>query len=122
MSSIAQLVFPPLPQPSLGRWPANIQAAHRTIKKVHNQALYVLQSDSFLDPTWVSFHIEALASTALPILEALLPSSASHEDEPLPQEWLVGVARLIGQAVQDLQDVAQVVNMCEWQEVSIPGS
>lgn len=123
MSSTTLLAFPPLPQHSLGRWPADIDAAHRTLKKMYDQALYVLRSDDgFPNPTRVSFHIDALTSTALPILEALVPcSSASHDgNEYLPQDWVVSVAELIGKAVRDLQDMAHVVDTLEQQELSFP--
>ncbi|KAI6013033.1 hypothetical protein EDC04DRAFT_2609426 [Pisolithus marmoratus] len=98
---------------------ADIHAAHETLKKMYNQGLFALHSDGFPDPTWVSFHINTLTSTALPILEALI-TSASHEDGYLPHEWVVGVARLIGQTVQDLQDMAQqaargISHMTLWQ-------
>jgi len=79
--------------------------------KTYDQALYyVLRFNGFPDPTWVSFHIDALTSTALPVLEALIPSSASHENECLLHEWVVAVVTLIEQAVRNLQDMSHVVN------------
>ena len=110
MTSTIQSLFPPLPQHNLGGWPADIHAAHEVIRKAYDHATCVLQSDGFPDPTQVAFHINALSSNALPILEALIPSSASDEDEHLPLEWIVGVAELLGQAVQDLQAMAHIVN------------
>ncbi|KAI6039377.1 hypothetical protein EDC04DRAFT_2895313 [Pisolithus marmoratus] len=117
--STSQLAFPPLPQHNCGRWQADILAAHETLKKMYNQALFVLHFDGFLDPTQVSFHIDTLTSTVLPILEALIPG-ANHEDGHLPHEWVVGVARLTGQTVQDLWDMAQVINAFKQQEVCTP--
>lgn len=104
------VIFPPLPQHNNG-WPADICAAHEIIKRTYEQALDVLRSDGLPDPIRVSFHVDALTSTALPILEALIPGGAIHEDESLPHEWLMNAARLIGQAVRDLRDMAHVVNM-----------
>ncbi|KIM59842.1 hypothetical protein SCLCIDRAFT_9868 [Scleroderma citrinum Foug A] len=105
---------------STAQWPAEVHEAYEVIKKTYDQAVCVLRSDSSSDPTRVTFHIDALSSTALPILEALIPSSISYEDECLPIEWIVGVARLLGQAVQDLQAMAHVANTLEQQGVSIP--
>lgn len=108
MTSTGPMAFPPLPQHSLG-WSADIHTAHEIVKKTYDEALRVLRSDGFPDPIRVSFHIDALTSTALPILEAL-PSGAGHEDECLPDEWVVGVAGLIEQAVQNLREMEHVVS------------
>ena len=110
MTSTAQRVFPLLPRHYHGGWPADVHNAYEVIKRTYDQAVCVLQSDSSSDPTRVAFHVDALSSTALPILEALIPSSASHEDECLPVEWIMGVGRLLGQVVQDLQALAHVAN------------
>jgi len=107
---MATTLFPPLPRHRNG-WPADICAAHEIMKRTYEQALDVLRSDGLPDPIRVSFHVDALTSTALPILEALIPIGTIHEDESLPHEWLMDAARLFGQAVRDLQDMAHVVNM-----------
>jgi len=110
MTPTAQRVFPLLPWHNLGRWPADIHAAHEIVRKTYDHAACVLRSDGFPDPTRVAFHIDALSSKALPLLEALIPSGASHEDKCLPLEWIVGVAELLGQVIQDLQAMGHIVN------------
>ena len=110
MATAQPMMFPPLPQHN-NRWSADICATHEIIKRTYEQALDVLRSDGLPDPIRISFHVDALTSTALPILEALIPGGAIHEDESVPHEWLMDAARLIGQAVRDLWDMVHVVNM-----------
>ena len=101
--------FPPLPERDLGPWPPDIQAGYAIVERIYNHASQVLRSDGFPEPTRIAFHVDALESTALPILKALVPDVSAPEEECLPQEWVVGAAQQVEMAVQDLQDMVEAV-------------
>jgi hypothetical protein len=90
-------------------WSANIHAAHRVICNLYRHASAVLHLED-ADPAQVSFHINAVTSDALPILQAMedeppsLFSDASSESSRLPCEWLSAAAQQLGNLVVALRD------------------
>jgi len=100
--------LPPLPERA-GRWSAEIQAAYETVQRTYDYAIRVLRADG-ADPTRIAFHMDALSTTALPILEALVPDLDDDNSASLPVEWLVDVAAILGCTVSNLELLGKTVN------------
>jgi len=105
------LSLPPLPERLgiAGNWSAEIQTAYEIVQRTYNYALRVLRADG-ADPTRIAFHIDALSTTALPILEALIPDLDGDDSTSLPAEWLVNVATILGCMVSNLECLGKTVN------------
>jgi len=99
--------------PETKNWSAEIQAAYKNIQHTYDHAIQVLRVDG-ADPVHIAFHVDAISSNALLILEALIPDGATvnldDNLESLPVKWLDDVAAMLGCAVSDLEQLGTTVN------------
>ncbi|KAG2351552.1 hypothetical protein BDR07DRAFT_1501032 [Suillus spraguei] len=99
--------------PETRNWLAEIQAAYENIQHTYNNAIQVLRADS-ADPIHIAFHVDAISSNALPILEVLIPDNGIDSDldtlESLPVKWLAEVATILGCVVSCLEHLVATVN------------
>lgn len=65
--------FSLLPESDRGPWAPDIQVGYAIVEWIYNEATQGLRSDEFPESTRIAFHINALSSTALPILKAFVP-------------------------------------------------
>ncbi|KAG1886264.1 hypothetical protein F4604DRAFT_1917997 [Suillus subluteus] len=108
--------------PETKNWSAEIQIAYENVQHMYNHAIQVLQADE-ADPTHIAFHVDAISSNALPILEALVPDSDINSDdmlESLPVKWLADVATILGCVVSRLEHPGTTVNEGEEHNIDIP--
>jgi hypothetical protein len=104
--------LPALPGPwPIPGWSANIQSAYQQLTSIFEHASSVLcHSDS--DPLRIAFHINAIASDALPTLCAMEADSQSgpNADEPkLPQDWFSDIAYAFGTLTIALKQMKEQV-------------
>lgn len=105
---LVPLSLPLLPETK--NWSAEIQAAYESVRRTYNHAIRVLRADG-ADPTRIAFHVDAILSNAIPILQALVPDIDSDDNlESLPVEWLANVATQLGRAVTNLEHLGTTVN------------
>ena len=99
--------FPQLPEhpdPSQG-WLANVYKAHEVMSNVYRRAFRVLCQDES-DPLQILFHIDAVSSGAVPLLEALENSKAELGFQ-FSVQWLLDSAELFGKLVLHLREAAE---------------
>ena len=98
--------LPDRPSPHTA-WSANIHAGYRVLANLYQNAAALLRSED-VDPLQVSFHINAIASDAVPLLSAMemdTKCSTSLDDSQLPSEWLHHSAKVYGSLVHSLQHI-----------------
>ena len=93
--------FPPLPEPTSGQWSPNVRDAHETLAAIYEHAVRVFsQEDS--DPTRIAYHIDALSSHGLSLLQALEAESDLNDDQYVPDDWLRDTGLLLGELVGNM--------------------
>ncbi|KAG1848048.1 hypothetical protein DFJ58DRAFT_796677, partial [Suillus subalutaceus] len=109
--------------PETKNWSAEIQAAYENIQHTYDHAIRVLRADG-AEPTRIAFHVDAISSNALPILEALTPDADNTDSdemsESLPVKWLADVAMVLGCVVSGLEHLGTTANEEEEHRVDIP--
>lgn len=103
--------------PETKNWSAEIQAAYENIQHTYDHAIRVLRAEG-ADPTRIAFHVDAISSNALPILEALTPNASNTDSdsesdemsESLPVKWLADVAMVLGCVVSGLEHLGTTAN------------
>jgi len=94
--------FPPLPPSPTGQgWPSKYIEAHKIVSNIFDHAIQVLNQDKS-DTSCIAFHMNAITSDALPLVEAFETEGASMSD-CLPVEWIHTCARILGWTVLALQ-------------------
>lgn len=96
--------LPGHPNPSQG-WPANVYKAHEVMSDVYRRAFRILRQDES-DPLQLLFHIDAVSSDAIPLLEALENSEAELGFR-FSMPWLLDSAELCGKLVLYLREAAK---------------
>jgi hypothetical protein len=72
-------------------WPANFLVAYDTLSDIYRHAYRILNQED-ADPLQLTFHLEAIAADAIPLLEAFEVDSRGFE----VQDWLYDVVTLLG--------------------------
>src|ERR1700710_548391 len=72
-------------------WPANFLIAYDTLSDIYRHAYRILNQED-ADPLQLTFHLEAIAADAIPLLEAFEVDPRGLE----VQDWLSGAATLLG--------------------------
>jgi hypothetical protein len=108
MESKLPYSFPLLPDLPFGheRWSPNVLEGHRTLTGIYLLA-YELTNQEDVDQLRVAFHVDTLTTDAIRILIALGDSEASDET-PLPEAWILDAAKLLGDMVAVLRQVAEL--------------
>jgi hypothetical protein len=77
---------------------------------LYRNAVALLHSED-VDPLQVLFHINTIASDAMPLLSAMEMDAecpSSPDDTRLPREWLHHSARVCGSLVHSLQRIGEL--------------
>ena len=86
-------------------WSANVSRAHEVMSDVYRHAIRVLRQDD-CEPLQLMFHIDAVLSDAIPLLEAL-EESEGETGHKFPKTWLHHCAELYGKLVLCLRETAK---------------
>ncbi|KAI6012260.1 hypothetical protein PISMIDRAFT_25874 [Pisolithus microcarpus 441] len=96
---------------SASSWPANVLTAHDMLSDIYYHALQVLNQED-ADPLQLIFHLGAIDSDAIPLLQAIADDPVGNE----LQDWLKHTVALMGNIFIALSDYHNnnVQNRSSW--------